>query len=175
MDTYGGITYTSPKQYLCNITRVGNKLKLTEEFLKMKFIKNLPLPIQTGVAGHSDKLNLEDLAGLAETIQSYQIKSHSVNIVIQPVHNNLDNYNVQQNNNSQFQNNFQQNVPQINQSHFQQNNSMQYRNPQPGQPNGMQQHQHNSTVSMNQPHAFINSAIPIGILSYSVMYVFRSH
>ena len=87
----GGIRYTTPKQYLRDITRIGNKLKLTEEYLKIKFISSLPAVIKAGVAGHSDKLNLEDLAGLAETIQSYQIKSHSVNNVIQPVHNNLDN------------------------------------------------------------------------------------
>ena len=85
MVTDWGIRYTTPKQYLRDITRIGNKLKLTEEYLKIKFISSLPASIQAGVAGHSDKLNLEDLAGIAETIQSYQIKSHSVNNVIPPV------------------------------------------------------------------------------------------
>ena len=69
MVTDGGTTYTSPKQYLRDITQVGNKLKHTEEFLKMKFIKNLPLSIQTGVAGDSDKLN-HSLYGITYKILS---------------------------------------------------------------------------------------------------------
>ena len=172
MLTHGGVVYISPKQYLREISKIGTKLKLDDEFIKMKFIKALPDNIRTAIVAHVDELKVENLANLAETIYAYMPKNQYVNNVI-------NNSNVHDNNDIQFQNDLQQHVPQINQSHFQQNSGMKYCTPHTNRmpfTNGMSRanstpqrlnFRNTNQVLHGQQHGYAEPNIPVGIRSYS--------
>lgn len=94
------IMCTKPSVFLNEIRKIGSQLNVTDDFLKVKFIKSLPDNIRPSVLTHNSD-SLEELAKVADTLLEYQSSSSTSSVCAV---NKITNRNSMPRNNNNFTN-----------------------------------------------------------------------